>query len=96
MPERRYTVAEIDEMRRWVGGLTTTIGLSEDARARVIEDRLRTYMLNGTTPAELHAEFDAELTRDLAYAAESAERRWPGDAEKRDAFVKMIEQRRAA
>jgi hypothetical protein len=45
---RKYSVAEIDEMRKyleWMSNLGTG--------GKNVEDRLRTYMLNGTRPAEL-------------------------------------------
>lgn len=49
---RKYSVAEIDQMRSAVER-----GFSRPAdpmkAALIIEDRLRTYMLNGTEPEEL-------------------------------------------
>jgi hypothetical protein len=45
MAERKYSVAEIDRMR---GALVSMCSSDRDA-----EDRLRTYMLNGTEPEEL-------------------------------------------
>jgi hypothetical protein len=60
MTKRHYTVAEIDRMRnavRWrlFGGKFWINGGGEEAaRERAtVEDRLRTYMLNGTLPEEL-------------------------------------------
>lgn len=47
MSERKYLVAEIDRMRRAI-----SFGYSCDGSAD-IENRLRTYMLNGTSPEEL-------------------------------------------
>jgi hypothetical protein len=52
--QRKYTVAEIDNMRRWFSHSypsRETYDVKE--RADEIERRLRTYMLNGTDPAEL-------------------------------------------
>jgi hypothetical protein len=47
--ERKYSVAEIDEMRDSVGLML----IGGDHKA--VEERLRTYMLNGTEPGELAA-----------------------------------------
>jgi hypothetical protein len=47
MAERKYSVAEIDRMRAAVA--TKSFGDPG------VEDRLRTYMLNGTDPDELEA-----------------------------------------
>ena len=49
---RKYSVAEIDRMRNAVYGLYPE---SYWPKAPEVEDRLRTYMLNGTTPEELEA-----------------------------------------
>lgn len=60
--EPRYSVAEIDHMREsCLMLLTNNISIrSEQSRMdRVAEFRLRTYMANGTTPAELRAKADA-------------------------------------
>ncbi len=46
MPERAYTVAEIDRMREMLVRLRGS---------SVAEDQLRTYMLAGITPDELEA-----------------------------------------
>lgn len=54
MPERKYSVAEIDRLRdaiRW--SYPSGVPFYEKDRNADIEDRLRTYMLNGTDPAEL-------------------------------------------
>lgn len=48
MAERKYSVAEIDQMRWWV-----TMMYRGPINPTLIEERLRTYMLNGTTPKEL-------------------------------------------
>lgn len=62
MPERKYSVLEIDRMRNAIRrqfplvligttlGGPTTLTFEYDAQ---VEDRLRTYMLNGTDPDEL-------------------------------------------
>jgi hypothetical protein len=49
--QARYTVDEIDEMRKAV----RTISYDEypGGNPGLAEDKLRTYMLNGTTPEEL-------------------------------------------
>lgn len=52
--DRKYTVGEIDRMRaliRW--SYPCEVPFYETARAKDIEERLRTYMLNGTTVDEL-------------------------------------------
>lgn len=63
----RYTVDEIDRMRAAIRAQTTvlhpatsgptyvTLDWSEHAPDAVIEDRLRTYMSQGISPAELEA-----------------------------------------
>lgn len=51
MPERKYSVAEIDRMRDAVHTLCTPVGVGH--RPVEVEERLRTYMLNGTDPEEL-------------------------------------------
>lgn len=55
MADRKYSVAEIDRMRK---AIDSTYYL----QAPAVEDRLRTYMLNGTDPEELeramHAHYD--------------------------------------
>ena len=54
--QRKYSVGEIDRMRTLIGCLYWP-GISYDPgqRSAEIEDRLRTYMLNGTDPSELEA-----------------------------------------
>jgi hypothetical protein len=47
--QRTYTVAEIDQMRRDVRELNGGHGGND----MVAEEMLRTYMLNGTEPADL-------------------------------------------
>lgn len=49
MAERKYSVSEIDQMRRSV---TVMLG-GYRASAATVEDHLRTYMINGTSPEEL-------------------------------------------
>lgn len=58
MAERKYTVEEIDRMRRLVEAslfpLPGSLALYDHLdKADSVEDRLRTYMLNGTEPDEL-------------------------------------------
>lgn len=50
--QRKYSVPEIDRMRMAIYGLYPE---SNWTKAPEVEDRLRTYMLNGTTPDELEA-----------------------------------------
>lgn len=61
MADRKYSVQEIDRMRNavrrqfpmsWGGliGMPMTLSTEYDAQ---VEDRLRTFMLNGTEPDEL-------------------------------------------
>ena len=52
MGERKYSVYEIDRMRYAVKWLVN-IGGRADEIARIHEEHLRTYMLNGTDPDEL-------------------------------------------
>jgi hypothetical protein len=49
MSDHRYSVAEIDAMRRCVRAMSNHYNDKPEA----IEARLRTYMVNGTTVAEL-------------------------------------------
>lgn len=49
---RRYSVADIDRMRLAIWG---TYHVWAAPKAPDVEDRLRTYMLNGTRPEELEA-----------------------------------------
>lgn len=54
MAERKYSVAEIDRMRRaleWA--YPTGVSYYAEQRGAEIENRLRTYMQNGTEPSEL-------------------------------------------
>ncbi len=54
MTERKYTVAEIDQMRELIqGSYPDGWPYMHDEREAEIEGRLRTYMLNGTNPEEL-------------------------------------------
>ena len=48
MAERKYSVSEIDQMRRDVAGVMRWAGTPAE-----VEDQLRTHMLNGTAPEEL-------------------------------------------
>jgi hypothetical protein len=61
MTERRtaYSVKEIDRMRHAIGYLVP----DTPERRADIEDRLRTYMLNGTDPEELEAAKNEEIER---------------------------------
>lgn len=54
MAERKYSVGEIDHMRRCIRfSYPSGVSYYEQERAAEIENRLRTYMQNGTDPREL-------------------------------------------
>jgi hypothetical protein len=62
--QRKYSLDEIDLMRSLVAGLFTAYHMpgwlyhvpsDEDRR---VEERLRTYMMNGTSPEELEAQLE--------------------------------------
>lgn len=55
--KRKYTVAEIDDMR---DTLVWHWHPSGGKSASDVEDRLRTYLDGGVDPAELSREFDAD------------------------------------
>lgn len=84
MSERKYSVSEIDQMRNSVDWMTTPYGAYyPEKRKAEIEDRLRTYMLNGTEPRELH-EAAMEISR-LRYEAYLASQQRREDWAKRNA-----------
>ncbi len=58
--DRKYSVKEIDRMRCAVENIISImdIGRPDDSN---VEDRLRTYMINGTDPEELEAESEEKL-----------------------------------
>ncbi len=55
MTLRKYSIEEIDSMRASLNDLAAPLhgGLYTPIESTVIEDRLRTYMANGTDPDEL-------------------------------------------
>ena len=74
--QRKYSVDEIDEMRELLFELqiakrmkafsrtrASTGGYSEDRVREQAERELRTYMLAGTSPAEIRSRLDAERDR---------------------------------
>lgn len=61
MAERKYSVTEIDQMRFAM----VRMYLGPD-NPTLIEERLRTYMLNGTEPDELEEAADAFTQKRLA------------------------------
>jgi hypothetical protein len=69
MPERKYSVSEIDQMRKAVKAIYGSgIGNCTQAECcQMIEEHLRTYMLNGTDPEELEREA-AEFMRERGAA----------------------------
>lgn len=62
---RKYSLAEIEEMRRDVDRLGWPLNSREHERWTAVEERLRTYMLNGTDPQELHEAADAAVSRKM-------------------------------
>jgi hypothetical protein len=66
MTERKYSVSEIDKMRQAVDVLLTRNGVPFRKADRVveIEQRLRTYMMNGTDPKELEEKAQAHIRRE--------------------------------
>lgn len=63
---RKYSVAEIDAMRRAISWSYPSGGPFYAAeRAAEIEQRLQTYMMNGTDPAELEDVANARLCAEL-------------------------------
>jgi hypothetical protein len=62
---RKYTVAEIEEMRKSVTCMFPSgVSYYPAARAKEIEERLRTYMTAGVTPKELNKAAGEYLDRD--------------------------------
>ena len=61
MTQRKYSIAEIDRMRA-VLDRSAYFPSDERIRERIVEDRLRTHLLNGTTPEELE-EFSSAFTK---------------------------------
>lgn len=74
--ERKYSVAEIDAMRRDVGTLCARFNVSYDPKKRTveIEERLRTYMANGTAPEEVRKAASEYLERQ--FAAQEAQQKF--------------------
>ena len=60
MDVRKYSVNEIDRMRAAIVAPARQRPVTEFIDAATVEDRLRTYMLNGTEPEELE-----EMSRNL-------------------------------
>lgn len=70
MTTRKYSLAELDQMRAMIRE-RNKFALSNNLEVRyAVEDELRTLMLNGTEPAELLAE---KVARDEAIARELQE-----------------------
>ena len=63
MVERKYSVAEIDRMRRALERICTPTnrGYFPAEVEKRVEERLRTYMQNGTDPEELEAALYAHV-----------------------------------
>lgn len=67
MNETKYSISEIDRMRSYLRVLT------RQKSAEVIEDQLRTHMLNGTPPEDLKKaadEFRDQWERDMRASGE--------------------------
>lgn len=64
--QRKYSISEIDRMRVAISsGMSWSHGAKDTP---IIEDRLRTHMLNGTEPEELEAaakDFEEKWYRDF-------------------------------
>lgn len=61
---RKYSVAEIDAMRECIGWMYPSgVSYLQGERAADIENRLRTYMTNGTEPDELQKAARKSLER---------------------------------
>lgn len=75
MRQRKYSVREIDRMRDAISSMFGSHGA---------EDKLRTYMMNGTDPAELEEaarpvqEARAKMQKHVLDAGLSQPRNWPG------------------
>lgn len=69
--QRKYSVAEIDRMRDAVRSMMPLYGLDWGGEGflRIVEERLRTHMLNGCDPDELEA---AGKEAEIAHAKERA------------------------
>ena len=66
--DRKYTLSEIEKMRSLCVRLAIPFGQwwDKDQLERRAEDRLRTYMQNGTTPDELQEYSDADMKQKIA------------------------------
>jgi glutamyl/glutaminyl-tRNA synthetase len=63
---RKYSVEEIDAMRKSIEwSYPSGVSYYAHERSAEIENRLRTYMQNGTTPAELKEMEDRALQREM-------------------------------
>lgn len=76
----KYTVAEIDRMRRAIeGSYPSGVIYNGKERAAEVEDRLRTHMQNGTTVTELEevarASFEADIAAQKRHSEMIAEHR---------------------
>ena len=72
MADRKYSIDEIDRMRRAVHDICRNNDL--------VEDRLRTYMLNGTEPEELMQYAKNNLDADIEWSCQYIEK-YMGDKE---------------
>lgn len=72
--ERKYSISEIDQMRRALEALASYRHqvFHPAERAAAVEDRLRTHMLNGTDPEEL----EEEAQRWMIQCARDSGERW--------------------
>lgn len=63
MGERKYSIAEIDQMRAAIRSICIQSGVAyyPAEKTAEIEERLRTYMINGTEPVELRNAADKTI-----------------------------------
>ena len=68
MNERKYTLLEIDDMRRSIYRFYPSgVAYVPSERSAEVEDRLRTYMQNGTDPEELEVMANALFEADIRH-----------------------------
>lgn len=82
MPERKYSISEIDEMRSYVRLTMNRYGFTP-YKTEEVESRLRTYMMNGTSVEELREAAD-KAVKDSEEAQAAARKRLT----EREAIVK--------
>jgi hypothetical protein len=73
MSEHKYSISEIDAMRQCLGWMFGSESYDPKQRAAEVEDRLRTHMLNGTTPEELTKARDEWIAREQEHRRRAEE-----------------------